>query len=220
MTNKFPLSYSKVSCFKKCPAQFEALYVEKSVVDHGSDATQYGERVHKSLELYGKTGDVSELTRETRKWKRLVDKLTEQGGDKYFEYKMAINADLEPCDWFADDVWFRSIADVLIVNRDKAYCLDWKTGKSRYEDAMQLRIFTSMVMFLFPQVNLVRADFLWLVEDKHTKLVFNRMHLKTMWDRLSEQFDAVQEAVDLGVFVAKPSRLCNWCAAKDICIYK
>ena len=218
--SKFPLSYSRVACFKKCPAQFEALYVNKNVVDSGNEYTQSGNRVHESLERYGKTGDENELTKETRKWKPLVDKIESNEGDKYYEFKMAINADLEPCDWFADDVWFRGIADILVVNGDKAYCGDWKTGKSAYEDHVQLQIFAAMVMFHFPQVEVVRADFLWLVEDKHTKLVFNRPHLKTMWGRLSDQFAVVQEAVDLGVFVAKPSRLCNWCAAKDICIYK
>ena len=218
--SKFPLSYSRVSTFKKCPAQFEALYVDKSVVDHGSDATRYGTRVHESLERYGKTGDASELTNETLKWKKIVDKLREQEGEKFYEYKMAIDADLKTCDWFAEDVWFRGIADVLVINGDRAYCLDWKTGKSRYEDIVQLQIFAAMVMFHFPNVNIVRADFFWLVEDRHTKLVFDRIHLKTMWSRLSEQFDVVQEAIDLGVFVAKPSRLCNWCAAKDTCIYK
>jgi len=218
--SKFPLSYSRVSCFKKCPAQFEFMYVDKSVVDHGSDATRYGERVHKSLERYGETGDEAELTKETKKWKLLVDKLLAYDGNKYFEYKMAITESLEPCDWMAEDVWFRGIADVLIVNGDKAYCLDWKTGKSRYEDVNQLKIFAAMVMFHFPEVNVVRADFFWLVEDRHTKVVFDRIHLKTLWGRMEEQFNAVQEAVDLGVFVAKPSRLCNWCAAKEICIYK
>lgn len=218
--SKFPLSYSRVSCFKKCPAQFEALYVEKSVVDHGNDATQYGTRVHEQLQRYGETGVESELTRESKRWKVLVDKIRAQEGDKYYEYQMAINEDLEPCDWFAEEIWFRGIADVLVVNGDRAYCLDWKTGKSRYEDHVQLQIFAAMVMFHFPQVNIVRADFFWLVEDKHTKLTFDRIHLKTMWSRLSEQFDVVQEAVDLGVFVAKPTRLCNWCAAQDTCIYK
>jgi RecB family exonuclease len=218
--SKFPLSYSRVATFKKCPAQFEALYVNKSVIDSGNEYTQYGNRVHESLERYGKTGDEGELTKETRKWKPLVDKIESNEGDKYYEFKMAINADLEPCDWFADDVWFRGIADILVVHGDKAYCGDWKTGKSAYEDHVQLQIFAAMVMFHFPQVETVRADFIWLVEDKHTKLVFNRPHLKTMWGRLSDQFAVVQEAVDLGVFVAKPSRLCNWCAAKDICIYK
>jgi hypothetical protein len=217
---KFPLSYSRVSTFKKCPAQFEALYVNKSVVDLGSDATQYGERVHKSLEMYGRTGDEAELTRETKKWKNIVDSIKAQGGELHFEHKMSIDADCNPCGWFDEDVWFRGIADVLAIKDNRAYCGDYKTGKSRYEDAVQLQIFAALVMFTFPQVDIVRADFLWLVEDRHTQLTFDRVHLNTMWSRLTKQFDNIQEAVDLGVFVAKPSRLCNWCAAKDICIYK
>ena len=218
--SKFPLSYSRVSTFKKCPAQFEALYVDKSVVDHGNDATRYGNRVHKQLEMYGTTADVAELTNESIKWKSLVDKLRAHEGDKYYEFKMAIDEDCTPCGWFDDEVWFRGIADVLIVNGNKAYCADWKTGKSRYEDVAQLRVFVCLIMFHFPEVTQVRADFFWLVEDRHTKMTFDRMHLKTIWGKLVEQFDVVQEAVDLGVFVAKPSRLCNWCAAKDTCIYK
>lgn len=216
---KFPLSYSKADCFRQCPHKFEKLHVEKSVMDTGSDATRYGERVHKSLERYGKSGDPSHLTRETEQWKGIVDNILRREGEKFFELKMAIDADHNKVEWFSKKTWFRAIADVLIIDGETAYYVDWKTGKVK-DDMTQLMISAAMVFFLYPQVKTVKGAFVWLAYDQVTGATYNREHLDVMWERLCAQFDKVQEAIDLGVFEAKPSRLCNWCAAQDVCIYK
>lgn len=216
---KFPLSYSRVSCFKQCPAKFEHLYVNKSVTDEGNEHTFYGTRVHESLEKYARTGDVNELTNETREWKSLVDNILKQEGEKYYEYQMAINPACSPVDWFSSDVWFRGVADVLVINGNKATVLDWKTGKQR-DDFTQLMIFASMVMFHFPEVDEVVCGFVWLKPRTITKAIYNRNNLHHMWGQLTTQLDKIQECVDMGVFTAKTSPLCNWCPAKNICIYR
>jgi hypothetical protein len=216
---KFPLSYSRVQCFKQCPAKFEHLYVNKDVVDEGSDATYYGTRVHESLEKYARSGNEGELTNETKQWKGLVDRILAKDGDKHYEFQMAIDPDCVPCDWFSPDVWLRGIADVLVVNGDKATVLDWKTGKVR-EDFTQMMVFACMVMYHFPEVNEVAGAFIWLKYDQISKAVYTRDALPAMWRQLSTQFDKVQEAVDIGVFPAKTSRLCGWCPAQNICIYR
>lgn len=216
---KFPLSYSRMNNFKTCPAQFEHLYLTKDVVFQSSDAMDYGKRVHKQLELYGKTGDVSQLTRETLRWKGLVDRIRKVRGDIDYEMAVGLTEDLKKCGWFANDIWLRAILDVLVVDGDTAYALDYKTGKVR-DDLTQLQFFACIVMFLYPQVNTVNTAFLWLVHDKDTTVVYTREHLEPLWGKLCKQLDVIQEAITLGIFVAKPSPLCNWCAAKAICQYK
>lgn len=217
--NKFPISYSRVQCFKQCPCKFEHLYVNKDVVDQGSDATMYGTRVHESLEKYARTGNEEELTNETRQWRRLVDTILSKNGDKHYEYQMSIDAGCNVCDWFSDTVWIRGIADVLVVDGDKATVIDWKTGKVR-EDFTQLMLFACLVMYHFPEVNEVNGAFVWLKFDQISKASYTRDALPAMWRGLTTQFDKVQEAVDLGIFPAKTSRLCGWCPAQDICIYR
>lgn len=215
---KFPISYSRVNTYQTCPLQFEYLYVNRNVKVVESEQMLYGSRVHEQLEKYGKTRDEGQLTTESRKWKGLVDSILRQKGDIHWEYQMSITQDLEPCGWFDKEVWLRGIADVLVINGDTAYVLDWKTGKVR-DNPQQLQLFACMVMLMFPEVQTVRTAFVWLVHDLVTDVIYKRSMFDVMWKNLMIQFDQVEEAVRLGVFEPRPSRLCNWCAAKDVCSY-
>jgi CRISPR/Cas system-associated exonuclease Cas4 (RecB family) len=214
----FPISYSRMSTFENCQLQFEYLYVNKSVSDPGNEHTHYGTRVHESLELYGKERDDKHITRETVKFKPLVDRILSANGDKYFEYQMAIDANREPCDWFSPTVWVRSIADVLVVDGKTAYCVDWKSGKPR-DNPTQLQMFACMTMLHFPEVEKVKTSFIWLNHDSVSEGTYYRKNFDLIWSGLESRFSKIQEAVELGVFKPKPSRLCKWCAARSVCSY-
>jgi RecB family exonuclease len=137
-------------------------------------------------------------------------------GDKHIEYQMAINEQLQPVDWFASDVYFRGIADILVVDGETAYCLDYKTGKVR-ESPTQLQLFAAMVFWHFPQVTKVKTSFLFLRFDKTINATYERRFLDALWNGLKPRVDQVHDTIELGVFDAKPSGLCPWCPAQDIC---
>lgn len=222
-----PLSFSRLSTFENCPAQFDYLYVSKRVQNMSNEASEYGDRVHKVLEAYGLLGSDEErivmraqaaLEEKTtlEKWGHIVDKILARPGKKLFEHQMAVNRQLQPVDWFAKDVWIRSIADVLVIDGDTAYCLDYKTGKVK-DNPTQLQLFAAMVMWLYPQVNTVKTSFIWLKFDDVTNAKYERRFLGSLWRALEPRFDKVQETIDLGVFNTKPSGLCPWCPAKGFC---
>lgn len=221
MSDVMPLSFSRLSTFEQCPAQFDYLYVSKRVKNSSNDASEYGNRVHEVLEQKGK-GELDEAAlsvegkQTLEKWGGVVDKIMARNGDKLFEYQMAVNADLQPVEWFSSDVWVRSIADVLVVDGDTAYCLDYKTGKVK-ENPTQLQLFAAMVFWHFPEVTKVKTSFLWLKFNEVTNATYERRFLDSLWRALSPRFHKVQEVIDLGVFKAKPSGLCPWCPAKYIC---
>lgn len=219
--SRMPLSFSRLSTFEQCEARFDYQYVSKVVQDKSNEASEYGDRVHKVLEAYGR-GELDESTlsvegkQSLEKWGSLVDMVMSKPGEKFFEHKMSVNADLKPVDWFASDVWIRSIADVLVVNGHTAYCLDYKTGKVK-DNPTQLQLFAAMVMWHFPEVMTVKTSFIWLRFDDVTNSVYERRFLSALWGALKPRFDRVQEVIDLGVYKTKPSGLCPWCPAKDIC---
>lgn len=215
---KFPLSHSRLEVFEKCPLQFEYLYIEKTVVSEPNIYSEFGNRVHESLEKYGKSGDETFLTLETQEYKHLVDNIRGQLGQQLWEHQMAVRADLTPCGWFDKDVWLRGIADVLVINGTTAYCLDWKTGKVKPNSA-QLALFACMVFWHFPEVERVVTSFIWLKHDTSTLEMFYRDNLPREWQPLNSRFGHVQEAVDLGVFEPKPNYGCRWCPAKRVCAY-
>lgn len=221
MTKVMPLSFSRLSTFEQCPAQFDYLYVSKRVANQSNEHSDYGDRVHKILEAKGK-GELDEatLTDEGRstleRWGPIVDKIIGLPGDKLYEHQMAVNRNLTPVGWFDSDVWIRSIADVLVVDGETAYCLDYKTGKVK-ENPTQLQLFAAMVFWHFPQVETVKTSFVWLKFDEVTNAKYERRFLGALWSALEPRFVKVQDVINLGVFDTKPSGLCPWCAAKDIC---
>jgi len=214
--NKFPISYSRLSTFEQCPQKFDYLYVSKRVQDSGNQYTLFGNRVHESLEKYAKTGDPAELTRETKGYKALVDSILSKNGDKLFEHQMAIDFNEQPCDWFSPDVWLRSIADVLVIDGKTAYCFDWKTGKPR-DNPAQLQLFSCMIMLCFPEVDEVKTAFVWLAHNRLDSVTYTRKQFALLWQSLNTRMEMVQQAVDLGTFKARPSGLCKWCPAQEIC---
>jgi hypothetical protein len=224
-----PLSFSRLSTFEQCQAKFDYLYVSKSVKDEDNEYTIYGNRVHKALEEYGKKrltpnaeaidilSDTSKpVGPEVKKYAPLMDRILAMPGDKLFEFQMAINKDLTPCDWYAPDVWVRSIADVLIVNKDTAYCLDWKTGKIK-GNPTQLKLFACMVFAHFTTVNTVKTAFVWLQHDDMTVDEYKRDKLDYLWGVLMPRFKVVQDTINLGVFKPSPSGLCRFCPARSLC---
>lgn len=221
MSTVMPLSFSRLSTFEQCEAKFDYLYVSKRVQDQQNEASAYGNRVHQLLEAKGK-GELDEfnLTEEGRttlaKWGALVDRIVCREGDKYFEHQMAVNKALQPVDWFAADVWIRSIADVLVVNGDTAYCLDYKVGKVK-DNPTQLQLFAAMTLWHFPQVQKVKTSYVWLAYDQITNATYERRFLEALWNAMRPRFERVQETIELGVFKAKPSGLCPWCPAQNIC---
>jgi len=221
MTTKvMPLSFSRLNVFEQCPARFDYQYVSKRVQDSQNEASAYGDRVHKVLEARGKGEAVDITNPEVQdtvvRWGSLVDTIAARPGEKFFERQMAVNSDLRPVDWFANDVWLRSIADVLVIDGTTAFCGDWKSGKVK-DDPTQLQLFAAMVMWHFPEVNTVKTSYIWLKFNQLTSATYERRFLAPLWSALKPRFTRVQDTIELGVFGTKPSGLCPWCPAKDIC---
>jgi len=213
------LSFTRLSTFEQCPLKFEYLYVSRSVVDEGSVHSHFGDRVHASLEAYGKSGDPTLLTDETGGFKGLVDTIRAQPGEKFWEYQMALDENRRPCDWFSKEARLRGIADVLVLQGDRAVCLDWKTGKVK-PNSSQLALFACIVFRHFPEINEVVASFVWLKHGQVTNRTFTRGEaLLSLWPDFEQRFGAVHGAVKLGYFKPKPGPMCMWCPARKRCAY-
>jgi RecB family exonuclease len=216
MNKPFSMSFSKLNTFEQCPRKFYHVYIDKTLQQEESEQMLFGLRVHKALENYGRTGDEVHLTNESRRHKRVLDKITERKGDKYFEHEMAIRVDKSPCSWDDESLWFRGIADVLIVNRDVAYCLDYKTGKIK-NDPTQLTLLALLTFAHFPEVEEVISGFLWLAYDDLSHTNYQRRHAEALWAALTHRIEQAQKAVGTGVYPCNPSKLCGWCPAQDFC---
>jgi hypothetical protein len=209
-------SYSSIKMYENCPKRYYHQRVTKEVQDTGSDATKYGEEVHSSLELRLKEN--KPLTDGTQKYEPLCKSIEGMGGTLLAEQQLCLNENLTPTGWWDKDAWLRSILDVLIIVDDKAIVMDWKTGKRR-PDFTQLQLFALQVFKHYPKVKKVQSTFIWLKDMSMDSETFKSDQTNLMWADMLARIERINQSVEHNNWPAKPSGLCNWCPAKNMCEY-
>ncbi len=152
--DKFTWSYSSLKQYQNCPRQYYEIKVAQNYTVIPSEQMKYGTEVHKALEDYVKDG--KELAINYLRFKDMVDSLKQIPGDKYPEYEMALYEDRTPCAFSDDNRWVRGVVDLLIVDGDYAFIVDYKTGSHKYPDPKQLRLMALMTFAHFPNVNKIK----------------------------------------------------------------
>lgn len=211
-----PWSYSALTAYETCPHRFNLTRVQRKVQEPQTEATIWGNRVHKALELYAK-GE-KPLPDEFKRWGKYVDKLFEREGKRVVENKVALDKNLRPTTWMAKNVWVRGVIDIGVVGSERAYLLDWKTGKRKF-DSDQLKLFAALAFASYPWVDSVVTGFVWLKDKKLDKDVFTRDQLTEIWGEFHPRLNRLAASYDDDRWPAKPSGLCrNWCpVGKKLC---
>jgi hypothetical protein len=209
-------SYSALTAFETCPRRYYLTKVSKEVKEPPTDATTWGNAVHKALEL--RLTQRMALPESMRQWEPLVESITSKGGRVEAESKMALNTNLRPTTFFAKDVWVRGITDVTVEKNGKLFVGDWKTGKPQ-PDSAQLRLSAAMVMAHKPHVHTVVNAFVWLKTSEVTAETFTREDIPTIWQEFAPRVERLNIAYEQKKFPAKPSGLCaKWCpVGKKLC---
>lgn len=215
MTVKYNWSYSSLNLFKQCPHKYYRLRVVKDVVDPPAEHLNYGLEVHKAAEEYIRDG--KEIPKKYEFIKEHLDRLNHMKGDKLCEHKLGLTRNLEPCGFFDKEVWWRGVADLLIINGDKAYVIDYKTGKSsKYADTQQLEILSLALFKHFPQVKKVKAGLLFVVADDLIKANYEQDNQGVYWSKWLEDTKRLEAAISNNVWNKKPNFSCrSWCAVTD-----
>ena len=212
-----PWSFSKIKAFQQCPKQFSHEKVIKQYPFKMTEAIRYGDQFHKAAEKYIRDGE--ELPKRFLYAKDSLDALKRKRGDKLCEYRMGLTEDLEPCGFYEDNVWWRGIADLIILNQDQglAYVVDYKTGKSsRYADKGQLELMAMATFKHFPNVDTVRAGLLFVVCEDLVRSTYEQYEADTLWDKWMDNFQTMETAYKVDVWNPKPSGLCRqWCQVME-----
>jgi hypothetical protein len=203
-------SYSSIKLFEQCPRKYFHLRVVKDVTEPESEAMLYGTRFHEAAENYVK--GAAPLPAMFNFSKPVLDNLKQLTGEKLCEYEMGITADLKPCAFDAPDVWFRGIADLLVLDREKgeARVVDYKTGKSaKYADPDQLELMALCVFKHFPEITKVKGGLLFVVCNAFVKGKYDAEKQEVLWSRWQQKHDRMKIAYDNDVWNPKPSGLCR-----------
>jgi hypothetical protein len=216
-----PWSPSAISSVHNCPRQHHEVKVLKRVKEEPKDANEWGIRVHKNLE--DACAQRAKLPEDVKYLQPFVDMVAEwrrgiersKTGFLGLEYKMAINKNLEPVNFFAADVWGRLVSDAIYVmpSGDKAIILDWKTGKRKPSSQM---LYNALLAFChFPSVNFIRTNFVWLKENTQDPAVFARADLPALWQKAMEELKVYRDVFVNETWIPRESGLCNgWCPVK------
>jgi len=203
-------TYSHLDAFETCPKQFYHLKVARDVADPPNVHNEWGTRVHTAFEDFIKKGDP--LPDGMTQWQSLADKLAKLPGEKLTEYKFALDRAFQPTTWKGS--WSRGIADLVVVKGEKAVVADYKTGRRKPSE--QLDLYACFAFAHYPQVQSVTTAYIWLKEKKIDRKVVNRDEVPVVWQKLLPRVRKLESAYERESWPERPSGLCaGWCNVKS-----
>lgn len=209
-------SYSSLKTFQQCPKKYYHLRVAKDVEETDNEATIYGKSVHKAAEDFIALG--APIPPQFAFITPVVEALKAIPGEKFCEKKVAVaqdGDDYAPCGFFDKGVWYRGIADLLIIQDEDAYLVDYKTSKNaKYADVKQLDLLAGAVFTHYPNIKRIKSALIFVVSNEFIK----KDHVAE--DRLKYlnyyKFDVsrIEKAIETGVWNAVSGPLCGWCPVR------
>lgn len=201
-------SYSRLKAFETCPRQFYHVKVLREYEEPETEAMRYGNEFHEAAEHY--IGSDASLPAKFNFAKPVLDTLKRSPGNKLCEFKMGMTADLEPCAFDDDNVWYRGIVDLNIVDPPKAKVIDYKTGRSaKYADKGQLELMALCTFAHFPEIEDIKAALLFVIANAFITDKYTRDDIPRLWEKWLGKHSRMEQAFKNDVWNANPSGLCR-----------
>ena len=211
-------SFSSLKDFVNCPKQYYHTKIAKDFVKKATEQMLYGTAVHKALEDYVR--DNTPLAKNYERFKSQLDALLLIPGTRYCEHEMALTAERAPCAFDSDTRWVRGIVDLLIVDGDTAFIVDYKTGSNRYPDPKQLKLMALMTFAHFPEVRNIKAGLLFVMHNTFITEEYTRDDVGSLWNVFSPDLKRLEIAYENDTWFPKPTGLCGWCPVSNCKFYK
>jgi len=211
-------SYSSLALYQQCPKKYYHLKVAKDIKEELGEAIIFGNEIHKIAEEY--VSKDKPIPEKYRGIEPALKALKDMEGEKLCENKLGLTIDFEPCGFFDKKVWWRGVADIIILQGDTILTVDYKTGKPT-PDSAQLRLTAAMTFAHKPYIDKVVNAFLWLKikDEPPTTEVITRDEVSTIWQEFAPRVQRLEYAVAENKFPPRPSGLCRkWCpVGKTLC---
>jgi hypothetical protein len=208
-------SYSSIKTFDQCPKKYHHLRILKDFKDEDSTATIYGKELHKAAEDYIKDG--TPIPPRFSFVADVLGALQKIEGEKHCEIKMGVakrNGKFVSCDFFAKDVWWRGIADLLIINEEKrtAYLVDYKTSKNaKYADTKQLDLMAGAVFTHYPKIVEIKSALLFVVSNEMVKKKHEYIMQSSYMNCMEPELNRLEAAIKTNVWNPNSGPLCKFC---------
>nr|DAD83096.1 MAG TPA: PD-(D/E)XK nuclease superfamily protein [Podoviridae sp. ctlpi2] len=204
-----PISPTALQTFVLCPRQYQAKYITKEVKFEPSKHAEFGDLLHKSIEMYLKKG--TPLPALLAPLQPALDKIRSKPVFLHgAEVKLAVDKEGRNCDWFDKAAYQRCIVDAIVsdVEGKHIVCIDWKTGKHR-PAPIQHDIIKRCVSASFRQAFSVTTLFIYLFSGSADR---QRHTPGDALPALDRHMNDLQAAYAAKKFDPTPNGLCkNWC---------
>ena len=213
-----PWSYSSIKLFETCPRKYQAEWVTKEVPYTQTEATIYGTELHLAAEEYIRDGKPIDPRFEFIQ--PYLDKLVDYPGIKYCEMKLGVKKEdgrLAACDFFDPEVWFRGVADLVIIDGARAWVLDYKTGKSaKYADIRQLALMSAALFLKFEELERIKTSLLFVVSKEFVRESFYKEEGLSIFSELNGLLTHREAAYNSDTWNPRPNGLCKkWCKVME-----
>ena len=208
-TKPIQWSFSSLKDFVGCPKRYYETKVAKNFEQKITEAITYGKQVHTALEKYVR--DKAPLPTNYQRFQKTVDELINIEGEKYVEHEMGLLPDKSPCGFYDSARWVRGVADLLVINNDVAYVVDYKTGSDRYPDLDQLKLMALLVFAHFPKVQSVKAALIFILKNNLVSESYERSQADELWNVFVPKVTRLELAFKTDEWTPNPTPLCGYC---------
>lgn len=213
-------SPSMLKTFAKCPAQFKAKYVDRTVKFVQSEAASRGERLHALMEQFVRTGMRPEWTDERSRlfaagFINDLERAASQGWRFDAELDLGMNRDGQSAPYKTCD-GMRCRIDAIGFHNTLPFGLifDWKTGRKYTEDLLQLQL-NAVVAAAGSDVQRFVTAFCYLdsgeVWSQDLTVPAHDWWLMPQFKELADAFTGLNAAVLAEDFPRRRNRFCRWC---------
>jgi RecB family exonuclease len=122
-----------------------------------------------------------------------------------------LTIDRVPCSFGAKDYWVRGIADLLVVDGDHGFIVDYKTGSNRFPDPKQLQLMALMAFAHFPELVKIKAGLLFVVHEHFVTSEYERGALSDLWKDFEAPLERLRLSHTNNSWQPNPTPLCGWC---------
>lgn len=205
-------TYTMLQCYDDiCPHQCFRRYIAKDVPFVKTPEMEFGNEVHSAMEY--RVGGGKPLPASMSHWEPFAAAFDGKGAKT--EMQIGLSSKGTIVDYFKGvDLKYRCKIDLHIVNGNKAYLADWKSGSGKYEKPLELQIQAMFLHAKYPQLETIKGNYVWLKENR-TGQVYDLSNTQATWQWCEETVAKIQADRARGEFEKRRGPLCGYCPVED-----
>lgn len=207
---KLPIgTYTLYNNFENCPFKAYNMHVLKNTPRVEMPEMKWGNDVHKAMELRIDKGTPLPQTMSAAEPLCSTFSVIKELHSVHVEYQLAMTQEGQRCGYWDDSCWFRGKLDCVVVDNDNAWCVDWKTGKTR-EEPLELETGALLLVSNHPNIHHVVGEYFWLRDGKSGIRYHLNNHGKT-FAKLHALRTEMEGYAASGQWPKRKNPLCGWC---------